>query len=198
MNIDQALEELEKEKRNFLQSYDVAVSLKNINLKNPENKFTKEVVLPNGHGKEVSVAVIGINGEIKKSDLDSMANDKKLIKETIKKYDFFVCEPSLMPVVGKILGRYLAPAGRMPKPIPPGAEPEAIVRIAKKSVRIRLKDSPTIHCIVGREGMEKGKIKENIIAVIDEVKKSLPKGMNQVKKIVVKKTMSKAIPIDAK
>ncbi len=194
MKIEEALKELGKEKRNFSQSYDIAVSLKNINLKKPENKFTKEIVLPHGHGKNISVALIGTNGDIKKSDLESM--DKQAIKEIIRKYDFFVAEMPLMPLVGKILGRYLAPAGRMPKPIPPGADVKAVLESTKKSVRIRVKDSPTIHCIVGKEGMNEDQIKENAVTVIEEIKKALPKGENQIKNIFIKKTMSKPVKIE--
>ncbi|MBI5347554.1 MAG: 50S ribosomal protein L1 [Candidatus Aenigmarchaeota archaeon] len=196
MKIDEALKELDKEKRNFSQSYDLAFSLKNINLKNPENKFTKEIVLPHGHGKNILVGLISSNGDIKKSDLEAISDDKKAVKELIKKYDFFIAEMPLMPLVGKVLGRYLAPTGRMPKPMPPGTDPKLMIEAAKKSIRIRLKDSPTIHCIIGKESMSHEQIKENAIAVIEEVKKALPKGENQIKNIFLKKTMSRPVKIE--
>ena len=59
MKIEQALEELNKvKKRNFSQSYDLVISIRNIDLKKPENRFSKEVFLPHGRGKEIEVGII--------------------------------------------------------------------------------------------------------------------------------------------
>jgi large subunit ribosomal protein L1 len=191
MKIEEAINQLKGSKRNFVQTYDLIINLKNIDMKKPENNFSKEVQLPHGTGKEISVCVISENikeGEnydvLRKSDIENI--DKKEAKKIARKYDFFLCEAPLMVLVGKNLGRYLGPKGKMPKPIPPNAGPSLInplVEIAKKSVRIVAKGSPTIHTFVGKE-------------VIEEVEKTLPKGRSQIKSVLLKLTMSKPVKID--
>ena len=204
MKIEEAISQLKGSKRNFVQTYDLIINLKNIDMKRPENNFSKEIQLPHGTGKEISVCVIsetvkeGENYDVlRKNDIEGI--DKKEAKNLVRKYDFFLCEAPLMVLVGKNLGRYLGPKGKMPKPIPPNANPSLInplVEIAKKSVRIVAKASPTIHTFVGKEGMSNEQIKENVEKVIEEVEKTLPKGRSQIKSVLLKLTMSKPIKID--
>lgn len=186
-------------KRNFVQSFDLIINLKNIDLKKPENRISKEVVLPH-ICKETSVCIISdsIKDEnaITKNDILEFERDKKKAKQFITKYDFFLCEAPLMPLVGKILGRYLGPKGKMPKLFLPGRLEQSIEE-TKRSVRIRIKDSPVIQCIIGKEDMNDNQLVENIETVIDAVKKALPAKV-QIKNILLKLTMSKAVKLDVK
>jgi len=197
MKIEQAIEELNKvKKRNFSQSYDLVISIRNIDLKKPENRFSKEVFLPHGRGKEIEVGIISDsipNAVLDKGALNSI--DKKKIREITSKYEFFVCEAPLMPLVGKVLGRYLAPKGRMPKMLPPGRDHKPVIEELKKSVRIRVRDSPTIQVAVGTEKMPPEQIKENVRKVVDELKKTLP-GKATIKDAYIKLTMTPAIRIE--
>lgn len=183
--------------RKFKQSFDLVINVKNVDLKKPENKFSKDVVLPHGRGKDISVCIISDNAKdgVKKSFIEAIARNKKEAKDFVKKYDFFVCEAPLMPLIGKVLGRYLGPTGKMPKPFPPGGDADPIVNIAQKSVRIRLQSTPVIHAFVGLETMNDEHIKENIEKVVDEAKKSIP-GKAQIKNINLKLTMSKPVKLD--
>ncbi len=200
MKIDDALKYLREssKQRKFAQSVDLIINLKNIDLKKPENKFSKEVLLPNGRGKEISVGIISdkISGAVTKTDIETFEKDKKKLKQFTKQYDFAIAEAPLMPLVGKVLGRYLAPRGKMPKLLPPGRNPQMMVDELKNSVRIRVRDSPTIQVLAGTEEMSDAQLKENIDKILDEVSKSLPKGKNQVKDIHIKMTMGKPVKID--
>jgi large subunit ribosomal protein L1 len=194
--INEAIVEISGKKRNFVQSFDLLINLKNIDLKKPENKFSKQVVLPHGRGKDIEIAVISdsVPDAITKIDVGSLEKDKAKLKEFIKKYEFLLCEAPLMPLVGKVLGKYLGPKGKMPIILPPGADPGKMTEELKKSVRIGIRDSPTIHVTVGREDMDPNHVKENIERVINGVKKSLPPKV-QIKNIYLKLTMSKPIRI---
>jgi len=195
MNIDEAIKQLrEAKKREFNQSIDLVVNLKNIDLKRPENKFAKRVVLPNGRGKEVAVCIIGEKGDIGKADIESFERDKKAAKKFAKKYEFYLCEAPLMPLVGKVLGRYLAPKGKMPEILLPGRSPEAMVNELKKSIRLRLRDAPTIQTIVGNEAMNDNEIKENAERALEEIKKALPQKVG-IKNAYIKTTMGKPLKI---
>lgn len=195
MKIDEPLRLLrEGSKRNFKQSFDIIVNLKNIDLKKPENKFSKDIILPHGRGKDVSVAVISDNipNSITKKDIEGIS--KQEIRNLVKKYEFFLCEAPLMPLVGKVLGRYLGPKGKMPKLITGNAD--ALTRDAKRSVRIRVRDSPVIHVVVGSEDMKDAEIRENSERLLEDIVKTLPKGHSQIKNVYIKLTMSKPIKVE--
>lgn len=197
MKLDEALKALsEAPKRNFVQSYDLIVALKNIDLKKPENKFSKDIILPHGRGKEINVGIISdkIEGALTKTDVETI--DKKGVRELTKKYEFFLCEAPLMPLVGKTLGKYLGPKGKMPKLLPPNTDPAAMVEEAKKSVRIRVRDSPVVQVAVGTEAMTQSQVKENVEKVMEELKKTLPKGVSQIKVVMLKLTMNKPVKVD--
>jgi large subunit ribosomal protein L1 len=199
MLLEEALTQLtQQSRRNFAQSFDLIINLKNIDLKKPENKFSKDILLPHGRGKDIEVEIISdrLPGAITKTDIEKLS--KKEIKYLSKKYGFFVCEAPLMPLVGKVLGRYLGPKGKMPRLLPPTQDVNALVDEMKKSVRINVATSPTIHVIVGTEKMRTEQVKENILQVVEDVKKALPKGEAQIKNILVKLTMNKPIKVELK
>ncbi|MDI6721864.1 MAG: 50S ribosomal protein L1, partial [Candidatus Aenigmarchaeota archaeon] len=118
-NIEESIKYLRdnSQKRGFDQTFDLIASLRNIDLKKPENKFSKDIALPHGRGNDVEVGIISnsIPGALKKEDVENLANDKAAMKKVLRKYEFFVCEAPLMPLVGKTLGRFLGPKGKMPK-----------------------------------------------------------------------------------
>lgn len=195
MDADSAIKQIrESPKKKFNQSIDLVVTLKNVDLKKPENKFSKRVVLPHGRGKDVTVCTISENGEAKKSDIESFERDKKAAKKFSKQYEFYLCEAPLMPLVGKVLGRYLAPRGRMPEILMPGKNPDTMINELKKSVRIRVRDSPMIQTIVGSENMKDEELAENVEKVMEEVKKALPPKV-QIKGAFLKTTMGKPVRI---
>ena len=100
-----------------------------------------------------------------------------------------------MPMIGRSLGRIFAPRGKMPKPIPPDADIEAIIKKLRNSIRVRSKDKPTFHCLVGREDMKPEDIAENIEAVLSRVESKLERGRMNIKSAYVKTTMGKAIRV---
>ncbi len=203
MDIKSAIKELRNsKKRNFSQTFDLIINLKNIDLKRPENRITKQIVLPHGKGKEVKVGIFSDNlsgdNVITSDDLKKLAKSKKDAKKLVRDYDFFIAEAPMMLTVGKVLGRYLGPLGKMPKPFPPGAKIEKILEDLKKTVQVKVKDSPNIQCPVGSESMKDEEIEENIRHLFDQVVSFLPKKRAQVKDVRLKLTMSKPIKIEIK
>ncbi|MBI4896628.1 MAG: 50S ribosomal protein L1 [Candidatus Aenigmarchaeota archaeon] len=177
-------------KRKFTQSFDLIINLRNIDLKKPENKFAKDVILPHARGKDVSVGILSENEGMSKAEIEAIAQNKKQAKGLAKKYDYFLADPALMPVVGKTLGRYLGPRGKMPKPLAPNMNKDVAIKNLQKTIRIQLRDSPTIQASIGTEQMDDKQITENAEMVVAEVKKALP-GKAQVSTVLLKLTMSK-------
>jgi large subunit ribosomal protein L1 len=192
-------------KRNFVQTWDLIINLKNMDLKKPENKLNLEFPLPESRGRESKVIFIVDNllPEAKKTDglvivkseLEKLGRDKKILKKYAEDYDWWFCEAPLMPIVGKTLGVVLGPRGRMPKPIPPKGSVLPFVEMAKRMIKIRIKDSPVIHVPVGTEKMNEEQIMKNVIAVMNFVKEKLPKGKTNIKDAYVKLTMGSPIKL---
>lgn len=178
----QAIKELKEKskKRNFPQSFDLIISLKEFDIKKPENKFTEDVVLPHGRGKEAEVVVFSDSVKdvdckvLTTEDVNKLTKSKRDAKKLISETDFFLSEPKLMPTIGKVLGAYLAPKGKMPKMFT-GGEIKSLVKNYKKSVRVRIKDSPVVQCLVGKEDMKDEEVIENVEEVIRALEAKLPK-----------------------
>ena len=206
--IIEALEEMRARtrKRNFRQSVELLVSLRDIDLRRPENRIRELVELPNGLGKEARVCVIASGDTalrakragldvLDREELEAMAGDKKAAKKLAEQYDFFVAEAPLMPLIGRVLGPVLGPRGKMPTPVPPMADFKPVVEKLKKSVRVVAWKAPNVYCRVGTEDMDDKALAENINAVIKALEDKLPRGLGNVKAIYVKMTMGPAVEV---
>jgi len=196
-------------KRNFKQSFDLSITLKGLDLKNPAHKVKEEVLLPHGRGKNVTVGAIaegllaenaakaGITTIIPKSQLVELAKEKAKAKKIVNSVDYFISSPDLMVEVGKTLGALLGPRNKMPKPVPPTAPLDAFLERLNKIAQVRTKDQPIIHCLVGTEEMDDNQITENIQAILTAVTRKLPKGELNIRSAHVKTTMGGAAKIGA-
>lgn len=201
-NVLKAIEELRNnsKKRNFSQTFDLIVNLRFIDLKRPENRFSEVFALPKGRGKEANVAVFSDSIKdtdirvYKSPDIEKLGVDKRGMKKLVKEVDFFLSEPKLMPLVGKSLGRVLAPRGKMPVVI--AGDVNQMIKKYKSSIRLKIKDAPVIQCMVGAEDMPNESISENVVAVLKFLEKRLPKGRNSIGNAMIKLTMGKPVKIE--
>ncbi len=191
----------ESKPRNFTQSVDVVIIIKDLDVKKPENRMDEEVLLPNGRGKDVKIAFIadgelalqaknaGADLVINKLELEEMGKDRKEAKKIANRHDFFVAQADMMPLVGRFLGPVLGPRKKMPKPVPASIKPEPIMERLKSTVKVRIKDQPVIQALVGTQDMDDELIVDNIEAVLNVLDQKLEKGRNQIKSMYIKTTM---------
>ena len=197
----------ESKPRNFTQSIDVVITIKDLDVNKPENRLDEEVLLPNGRGKDVKVAFIA-DGELayqaEQAGADLVINQEKLeelgknraeAKKLANSVDFFVAQADLMPTVGRFLGPVLGPRKKMPKPVPASADPNVILGRLKSTVKIRVKDQPIIQTIVGSEEMTPEQVSENVDAIMDVLNRNLEQGSKQIKAMYLKTTMGPAIRV---
>jgi len=200
--IKQALEQ--SKQRNFVESVELAINLKDVDLSIPKNRIDEEILLPNGRGKEVKVGLFGTPEMVLKAkgvadyiiteeEIEKLAEDKKRAKKLANEVQFFVAEAPLMPLIGKRLGIYLGTRGKMPKPIPPGADPKPLINTLKKSVRARSKDRRTFHVVIGTREMSPEQLAQNADAVLKRVYSKLERGKMNVESVYVKTTMGKSV-----
>ncbi len=205
-SVKKAIDDEHNPKRNFRQSVDIVVNLKDVDMSNPENRIDEEISLPGGRGENAKIGVFATSEMalkakdvadivFKPEDIEELAKDIKNAKGVAENYDFFIAEAPLMPTVGKFLGRFFGPRGKMPRPIPPTADILAEVEKLRNMVRIRSKDKITLHCLVGKEDMDAEVISGNIGAILKAVEEKLERGMMNVKSVYVKTTMGVSVRV---
>jgi large subunit ribosomal protein L1 len=196
-----------KTKRNFSESVDLAINLKNVDMSQPKNRVDEEIILPSGLGKTIKVAVfakgdVAINAEKAGADyvfppeeIDKLGADKPRAKQLAGEVNFFIAETAYMPAIGKKLGQVLGPRGKMPTPLPSQADVSNIIGRMKKSIKVRSKDRLTFHTCIGTETMSPDDIAENIDAIVKRLESRLDKGKFNIGSIYVKTTMGPAVKV---
>lgn len=188
----------------FKESIDVAVNL-GIDPKKSDQNVRGASVLPHGTGKTVRVAVFaqGANAEAAKAagaDIVGFDDLAEKIQAGELNFDVVIATPDAMRVVGK-LGTVLGPRGLMPNPKVGTVTPDVVtaVKNAKAGqVRYRADKGGIVHCTVGQIGFTPEKIKENVEALIADLKKIKPstsKG-TYLKKVTLSSTMGPGLLID--
>ena len=190
--------------RKFKQSVEMIMVFKDVDVKKGF-AINETVQLPKKTTKPSSVCIMasgdmGIKAKNAKADLvmdenelTKLSADKKKSKKLINKYDFFLADTKLMPTVGKKLGQLLGPRGKMPTPVPFNAPIESFLERFRTSVKIKAKGSLSMSCRIGEESMDDADLAANANAVATAIEKVLPNGSRNVKKIMFKTTMGKAI-----
>lgn len=178
----EAIEEARKlaKPRRFAQSYELVVKLRDVDVRKPENRFVQLIALPNPPPSKLSkVAVIadgdmalrareaGADAVITREELEKVAASKREAKKLAKGYDVFIAQADMMPLIGRLLGRFLGPRGKMPQSVPPTVDVRPLVERAKRSVRVRLRDQPQVMCRIGSEDQDPKEVAENAMAVLN-------------------------------
>jgi len=205
------LQKLEEHKRKFPQSYELIINLKGLNLKKPEEQVEVFLELPHAPRKETKVAAL-VGGELAEhakevcdaaitTDDFIKYGDKKSIKQLSRSYDFFIAQANIMPQVAKQFGRVFGPHGKMPNPkvgcvVPPNANLSPLVERLKTTIRAAAKVDASVKVKVGYEGQDLNHIAENMAAVYHAVFAKLPQEINNIKNVMIKKTMSPPVKIE--
>ncbi len=211
VNANELLDMLKKarertEKKKFNQSVELIVTLKDIdvkkgfalnevvNLSHPAS--TKSTVCIVGSG-DLALRARKANADrvIEAEELDRIGTNKKEAKKIVREYDFFLADTSLMPAVGRALGQYLGPRGKMAAPIQFNAPIETLLERFRASVRARTKGQLTVSCKIGDESMSDQDLANNVLAVLGALEKKLPVGEKNVKGLIVKLTMGKTVKL---
>ena len=189
----------------FDESVDVSINL-GIDTKKSDQNVRGAVVLPNGTGKVVRVAVFTQGDNVQKAtdagaDIVGMDDLMKTMQDGDLNYDVVIASPDAMGVVGR-LGQVLGPRGLMPNPKVGTVTPDVVtaVKNAKAGqVRYLADKAGIVHACVGKASFDAKALEENIVALIDALKKGKPSSAKGIyfKKISVSSTMGPGLAIDA-
>lgn len=188
----------------FAETVDVSVNL-GIDPRKSDQSVRGATTLPHGNGKSVRVAVFtqGANAEAAKAagaefvGMDELAAE---IKAGKMDFDVVIASPDAMRVVGQ-LGQVLGPRGLMPNPKTGTVTPDVVtaVKNAKAGqIRYRAEKGGIVHGGLGKISFDAVAIKENLEALIGDLKKAKPatsKGI-YIKKISLSSTMGPGLVID--
>ncbi|MEW7982860.1 MAG: 50S ribosomal protein L1 [gamma proteobacterium symbiont of Phacoides pectinatus] len=188
----------------FAESVDVAVNL-GVDPRKSDQVVRGSTVLPNGTGKTVRVAVFaqGANAEAATEagadivGFDDLAAD---IKAGKMDFDVVIATPDAMRVVGQ-LGQILGPRGLMPNPkvgtVTPNVS-EAVQNAKAGQVRYRTDKAGIIHCPIGKVDFDLAALKQNLEALLNDLKKAKPSAAKGVymKKVTVSSTMGPGLAVD--
>jgi large subunit ribosomal protein L1 len=188
----------------FPESIDVSVNL-GVDPRKSDQVVRSSTVLPNGTGKTVRVAVFaqGENAEKAKkagADIVGFEDLAESIKGGEMNFEVVIATPDAMRVVGT-LGQILGPRGLMPNPKvgTVTADVETAVKNAKAGqVRYRTDKAGIIHCPIGRADFDVAALKENLVALLADLRKSKPASAKGVflKKLTVSSTMGPGVSVD--
>jgi len=207
-----ALKELREKtsKRNFNQSIELIINLRDIDVSKPESRIRELIELPHPIGKKVRVCVFasgdaalrarraGADMVLEREEIESLMNDRKRQRQIAKQIDSFIAIAPLMPLVGRVFGAILGPRGKMPTPIPPTADMEREIERHRRLVMVRTRGQPVLSCRVGTEDMNDEDIIDNIEAVIGRIEGRLGRGIKNIDSIYIKASMGPPIKVEVK
>ncbi|MFB6090575.1 MAG: 50S ribosomal protein L1 [Halobellus sp.] len=194
--------------RNFRETVDLAVNLRDLDLNDPSKRVDESVVLPSGTGQETQIVVFA-SGEtalraedvadqvLDGDDLEDLGDDTDAAKDLADETDFFVAEADMMQDIGRYLGTVLGPRGKMPTPLQPDDDVVETVNRMKNTVQLRSRDRRTFHTRVGAEDMDSEDIADNIDVIVRRLEASLEKGPLNIDSMYVKTTMGPSVEVPA-
>ncbi len=188
----------------FKESLDVAINL-GVDPRKSDQIVRGATVLPAGTGKTVRVAVFaqGAQAEAAKAegaDVVGMDDLAESIQAGNLNFDVVIAAPDAMRVVGK-LGTVLGPRGLMPNPKVGTVTPDvgtAVKNAKSGQARYRVDKGGIIHAAVGQVGFEAAAIRQNVEALVSDLKRAKPatsKGI-YIQKITLSSTMGPGLAID--
>ena len=188
----------------FDETIDVSVNL-GIDTKKSDQTIRGAVVLPNGTGKVVRVAVFTQGDNVKKAndagaDIVGMEDLMKSMQNGDLNYDVIIASPDAMGVVGR-LGQVLGPRGLMPNPKVGTVTQDVATAVSNAKagqVRYRADKAGIVHAGIGKASFDSKSLEENFTTLLEALKKAKPASTKGVyfKKISVSSTMGPGLAVD--
>ena len=177
--------------RKFVESLDIAFTIRDVDLKNPNNRIQEEIRLPSGRGKNIKVAMFAASDAAQKakaagihvidpSEIEELGKNKGTAKKLANAYDFFLSEVPHMGLIGRYLGVVLGPRGKMPRPVPPVVDPAVIANGLQSTTVIKSRDKVTFQASFGTRSQSHEELLKNAMEVYNRVTSRLERGIGTV------------------
>ena len=193
--------------RKFVESVDISFTIKDVDLKNPNNRIKEEVRLPSGRGKEMKIAMFAAGEAATKAksagitvftpqEIEDFGSKKGKAKKMANSFDFFLSEVPHMGLVGRYLGVVLGPRGKMPRPVPPTLDPSIIATGLQSTVVVKSGDKMTFHASIGTAKQSQEELSANAMEIYNRVISKLEHGIGNIRSLYIKTSMGPAQNIE--
>jgi len=189
----------------FNEPVDAAVNL-GIDATKSDQQVRGSTVMPHGIGKSVRVAVFtsGKNQDVARAagaDIVGLEDLAEKVKAGEMNFDVVVASPDAMRVVGQ-LGQILGPRGLMPNPKVGTVTPDvatAVKNAKAGQVRYRVDKAGIIHCTIGKASFEVEQLRENLVALIQDLQKAKPASSKGIylQRVTLSSTMGPGVAVDS-
>lgn len=193
-------EELQGKKRNFLESIELQVTLKNYDA-SKDKRFSGTFKLPEHPRPQTKICMLANEAHVAMckeigldyltvEDLKKFNKDKKVIKAKLaNKYDAFLASDNLIKQLPRLLGPSLSRAGKFPTRVVSGENPAAKIDDIKGTIKFQLKKVLCMSLAVANVGMDEQTISVNIQLAVNFLITLLKKGWQNIKVLYIKSSM---------
>jgi large subunit ribosomal protein L1 len=176
-----------------------------LNVRHADQQLRGTISLPNGLGKEVTVAVFAKGDkrrEAEEAGADHVGEEDlaSRVQDGFTDFDVAIATPDMMPVVGR-LGRILGPQGKMPNP-KVGTVTNDIAKAVSESkagkIEYRTDRMANVHLPIGKLDFEERALLENYAALMDEIQRAKPAAAKgrYIRTVTLTTTMGPGVRVD--
>ncbi|MEA2193965.1 MAG: large subunit ribosomal protein [Solirubrobacteraceae bacterium] len=176
-----------------------------LNVRHADEQLRGTVALPNGLGKDVTIAVFAQGDKAREAeeagaDVVGAEDLAKRIEEGFTDFDVAIATPDLMPVVGR-LGRILGPQGKMPNPKVGTVTmnvTQAVTEAKAGKIEYRTDRTAIVHLPIGKKEFSERQLLENYAAIIEELIRAKPSAAKgrYLRTITLASTMGPGVKVD--
>jgi len=198
-------EELKGKKRNFTESIEIQITLKNYDPQR-DKRFSGTFRLPTVPRPKLKCCMLGNAAHCEQADrigvdhmsvedLKKLNKNKKLVKKLAKRYDFFLASDNMLRQIPRLLGPGLTKAGKFPTLLGSSDDMQEKIDEVKSTIKFQMKKVMCLNVAVGNVDMDKQEIIVNVQLAANFLASLLKKQWQNIGQMYVKSTMGPAIQI---
>jgi len=198
-------EEKNGKKRNFVETIEAQISLKNYDPVR-DKRFSGTFKLPTVPRPNLKCCVLGNAAHFEQADrigvdhmsvedLKKLNKNKKLVKKLAKRYDFFMASDNMIKQIPRLLGPGLTKAGKFPTLIAGGDDMQEKINEVKATIKFQMKKVMCLNVAVGNASMDAKQVIVNTQLSANFLASLLKKQWQNIGGIYLKSTMGPAIQI---
>jgi len=191
--------EVKGKKRNFTESIELQITLKNYDPQR-DKRFSGTFRLPEIPRPNLKCCVLGNAAHCEQADrievaqmsaddLKKLNKNKKLVKKLAKKYDFFLASDNMIKQIPRLLGPGLTKAGKFPTLLASGEDMQEKIDEVKSTIKFQMKKVICLNVAIGHVGMEKQQVIVNTQLAANFLASLLKKQWQNIGQMYVKTTM---------